>query len=220
MKIRASVALGIAFSLVCTGLRAQTIDWGAQVHNAIGTAEGGALPHGDLVLLGAFPGLTDNQIRDNKTDFSFLNSHFVQFGLSAVVGQNLNGNPDGYFAASASGSGPASTDSLGINGKPIYMWAFNSATASTATEWGIFNSTVTTPPPNAWIFPNFNDVPNTRSIDLYQVDNVVVGSLGPETYFGYPLYKLAPVPEPSAYGIVVGGLCLAGAGFNRLLRRK
>jgi hypothetical protein len=220
MKTPISIALGLLLSVACSNSKAQSIAWGADINHGVGTAAGGPLPHGDLVLLGSFPSITDSDIRTHETDFTYLSSHFVQFGASAVVGQGLPSGTDAYWSASAAGSGSTSADSLGINGKPIYMWAFNSPTASAATEWGIFNSTVTTPPPNAWIFPNFSDVPNTRSIDLNQVDNVVVGSLGPETYFGSTLYKLAPVPEPSAYGIVVGGLCLAGAGFNRLLRRK
>ncbi|MBI3416483.1 MAG: hypothetical protein HY043_14405 [Verrucomicrobia bacterium] len=198
-------------------LSAQTVNWGAQNANGVGVADGNSqLPAGVLVRVGSFS-ISDATIQANQGNFSFLNSQFTQYG-SATIGQGFGGF-SGHWAASSSGptqSGP------NIAGLQIYIWAFNNASASSATEQGIFYMNKANL--STWQFPVETPVPGTTSIDLADLTTgannsslatgatMVLGgfNVGSGTsFFGSPLFDLVPVPEPSAYAAVFGTLCLA-----------
>ena len=146
-----------------------TVNWGAQVSYGLATAEGVLLPAGDLVRIGSFGDLTDAEIQAAQSDFSLLNSRFVQFG-TAVIGENYH-DAAGYWAAVTA----QDTDALSLTGKKIYLWAFNSATADAATEQGIFKSAKL---PD-WLFPSSSPVGGVTSIDLSDVQSsgILVGGI-------------------------------------------
>ena len=125
--------LSVALALLAKPVQAQvTVDWGAQNSNGLGTSGGAELPTGDSIRIGTF-NLTDAQIQQNQFNVNFLNASFIEFGAAAVG--DVFGVP-ALWAAHTTGS----TDALGLNGRPIYYWAFDASTLGAATQQGIFTS--------------------------------------------------------------------------------
>jgi hypothetical protein len=166
--------------------------------------------------------LTNAQIMANGTNFAFLNSNFVEFATSTIGdGGPINGggsNDDGYWLANSINSATA----LGIQHTQIYYWLFNSPTAATASEYGIF----TAPSNTAWIFPAETDVPNTTITDLSEVPHNTSGILFGSYGTGLsrdgesPLYNLAEVtavPEPASVAAAV--LATGAVAFGAVRRR-
>jgi hypothetical protein len=220
----------ILLILVVSGaqLRAQTVSWAAQNANGLGLADGNSrLPAGNLVRLGTFD-VADSNIQTHQSEFTYLNSHFTEYG-SVTIGQGFGGNA-GHFAASNSGpteSGP------NIVGQQIYLWAFDNPTAVSATQYGIFYMNKSNN--SAWQFPIQTPVPATTTIDLGELTigvnhdalaagaTVVLGgfNIGSGKSFDgvSPLFSLTVIPEPSAYAVFFGLLCLGGAVLGKKLRK-
>jgi hypothetical protein len=194
------------------------VTWGASNSNGLGDASGVGLPIGNLVEIGTF-NLTDSQIQQLQFDVPALSAAFVRFD-TALIGDDV-GIP-AYWNKQSDGS----TDALGLNHRQIYYWAFNAPTTTQATQQGIFTANN-----NArWIFPADGDVPNTTTVDLEDVNDIIVGGFGTgfTNPFGspVPLFNLAPIPETPGSGITYALLCASLAGivrygrFGAKLRRR
>ncbi len=195
--MKRALALLLATSLTLSA-HASQVSWSAADRSGVGDASGVDLPAGDLVRVGNFT-LTDAQIMANKDNLAFLESHFIEFGRAAI-GDGLGGLPAFWFKNTN-----ASTNALGLMGKRIYYFVYDTATGSTPTQIGVF----TAPANSGWIFPDDDDIPNTTSTDLANVPHDSTGLLiggfgnGTDNQNGQPLYNLAilsasPTPTPTA----------------------
>ncbi len=176
--------------------------------NSLSDAFGVNLLPGNLLLIGSF-NISDSTIQANSGNISFLLSHFSQYG-SSTIGSGV-GNTPGLFYQNTI----ANLDTAGVAGQRIYIWAFNSPIATTATQQGIFSQSAL----NNWIFPHESDIPNATSVDLSNLTNangtslvaganIVIGSFGQSPFNGRD-FELALIPEPSTYTLVLlGGIAL------------
>jgi hypothetical protein len=222
-KKPAAILVGLALVVVATRLEASNVAWGAQITNGVGTANGTPLPNGsnDLILLGNF-NISNALITANGTNETFLMSHFTIFG-SAVIGQ---GSPNGSGTASDgywTGVTINSANALSLQNTEIFYWVFNSPSANTATQYGIFTS----PTLPSWKFPDDTAIPDTTSTDLNQVAHdlsaILVGSYGTGVSRDgiSPLYNLAAVPEPATWlPALLGFGALGVAGVRRRVSRR
>ena len=198
--------------------------------NALGTQNllldsvGNPLPVGDIVRLGYFP-MSDLAELETDTSYSDLNSIFIAFGEGNSGGGTLtetgyNGDPDaviddpsqygstpGTFGASFGGVSTSyasltSTDQL-------FMWVFNSSTATSATEWGIYTST-------DWTFP---PATNGDAANLYLGDPVTIVRGTDTVVNGTTDFELANIPEPNTSALACFGSLIA-VGSGLLLRRR
>lgn len=213
MKTGKRILLAL-FVLGISGLArvdAASVDWSADVDNGIADFVGTALLPTDLLLIGTF-NISDAQIQANSGNISYLMSHFAEYG-SSVIGNNVGGAP-GYFAQHSTGD-TDTTSPFPVGGQRIYIWAFNSATYTTATQQGIFSQTAL----STWVFPHQTDIPNSTSVDMTDLTDAAGTTLvaGADIVIGGfregPLntmdFDLALIPEPSTYALVlVGGIAL------------
>jgi len=199
-----------------------TANWGAQISNGVGLADGTPLANGsnDLILLGSFD-ISNATITANGSNESYLMSNFTTFA-SAVIGQGNPGGPgsasDGYWT----GVSTNSSSTLGIQNKEIYYWVFNAPTAGAASQYGIY-----TAPANAsWVFPDDTNTAQIDTTDLSQVPHDSSGILWGSYGTGLsrdgssPLYNLASVSSVPEPGTWVGTLLASVAvGFQAIRRR-
>ena len=221
-----AICIGVLAVFCASSLFANTTtaNWGAQITNGVGLANGTPLPNGsnDLILLGSF-NITNAQITANGSNEAFLMSHFTTFG-SAVIGQgnpNGLGSPsDGYWTGVSSNSASA----LSLQNKEIFYWVFNSPIATTATQYGIF----TAPSNSNWVFPNDTNTAQSNTTDLNQVAHdmsaILFGSYGTGLSRDgvSPLYNLGvvAVPEPSTWaGCILAAGTIASGVVRRRVRR-
>ena len=178
-KAFVTVLIGLVGLGIAATAKADTVTWGAQITNGVGTATGTPLPNGsnDLILIGGF-NISNAQITANGSNEAFLLSHFTEFG-SAVIGQ---GSPNGAGSASDGYWGAvttASADPISLQNTQIFYWVFNSATTGAASQYGIF----TAPGNPTWVFPDDNTLPDTTITDLSSVPHdstgILVGFGGP-----------------------------------------
>lgn len=204
---------------------AATVVWGAAQNNGFSMTNGSELPAGNLVRLGTFMNMSDDEIRSAASDITFLNSRFIEAG-NARIGDGLMGAPSNFSAVSNpnTGSGP---NGLNITGAQIYLWAFasgdNSSVAqsiATATQIGIFYLDKAVD--SRWAFPAQDPVPGSTSIDLSDLTDLPGTSLvtgahlvygefpkGSSAAGGAPNFGL--IPEPSSVLLLAAGtLALAG----------
>ena len=116
------------------------------------------------------------------------NSNLVT-GNQLVI-NNFFGNTGHIFGSIenvAFGAVPIGTD--------LYVWVFNSATPASASEWGIFGSSL-------WEFPDSSTLPANESLASIDVDNFVRGQhVLPQNEL-----RLSAVPEPGSLLLLVGAV--------------
>ena len=206
--------LSVSLALLAEPIQAQvSVSWGALISNGLGTSGGAELPIGDLIRIGTFT-VTDAVIQQNQFNLNFLNASFIEFGRAAIGddGSTPNALPPAHWNATATGS----TDTLGLNGRRIYYWAFDAPSLGAATQQGIFTSS-----DSRWVFPPNSALPPNTITGLedvpHDMSGIIVGGFGNGTSSatGFPLYNLTAVPEPSAYAAAFGVLCLASGVWLR-----
>ena len=189
----------------------------AQFEDSSGTA----LSNGSIVSVGYFNlsgAFSFAQIGTPAFDsYAEVSPYFTSYGsastetLAYSAPYNRAGSID-----TGNGSGIAPD---GDAGKALYMWAFNSSSVATATEWAIV-SNLTTTPGGKWIVPT---TPFSTDIDLGgDVSTRVVnfGAVSSNTGSGgvgvYDIKTMAisAVPEPSSF------LALAGLGLFGFVSRR
>ena len=187
-----------------------TVDIDANgVGNLVLSASGTDLAVGDLVRLGYFSSTgelgTDNTLSDLNSIFTPIGEGIVNAGTLTETGnsgQTVDINDiSGSGTFSGAFSGVSST--YLTTGAQLYMWVFNSSTASTATQWGIFDAP-------SWTFPADTGVANLSlsSSDIFIFRGSADGSD----------FDLASViPEPSSMASV-GSAMILGIAFLRRRR--
>ncbi len=223
--------------VVATASTASAVNFSvnAAVNSGFALSDGTDLPVGSLVLFGAFS-ISDSQITANSGSLSFLNSNFIQIG-SAVIGQ---GNP-------AEGAGPSdpvnaglfygdafnvntTASGLNVSGLKLYYWVFNSSSVGSATQHGIFSSTL-----SSWTIPSGDGGGLDLAVINTDIADLTVGQEGNELAgtakiliggFGSGInqagggrdFTLAAIPEPSAAVALAGAAILGFAATRRRLR--
>lgn len=196
--------------------------------HGLGTSNGADFAQGNLLKIGYFAvspqtsnftQLADADVFNNRFDYDFLFSHFVQFGSDFRSGE-IFGADDPDYASSQFFSSQVGAPATFV-GKNIYLWAFNRTTPivgsfTSGDEIGIFKS--------PGIFPSGADETSyVGGINLAPEEfgtagdpRIIVGSYGigtvdaslPNNQGGDPLYNTAAVPEPSAAIAFVSGIAM------------
>jgi hypothetical protein len=186
-----------------------TVDIDANgISNLVLAANGTFLAQGDLVRLGYFSS-TANLATDNS--FADLNAVFTPIGEGLANSGTLTENNNSGQTMdinNVSGAGTFGGAFSGISstylptGTQLYMWVFNSSTASAATQWGIFDAP-------SWAFPADTGVTNLSlsSSNIFTFRGTANG----------PNFDLSVIPEPSTVATFALGIGLAG--IASLLRR-
>jgi len=126
--------------------------------NFLSDAFGARLLPGNLVMIGSFD-IPDATIQANSGNINYLLGHFAQYGSTTISGNGV-GTPGLFYQNTIASSN--NTTPFPVNGQQIYIWAFNSSLATTATQQGIFSQSAL----SNWIFPTDNTISNTTSVDL------------------------------------------------------
>jgi hypothetical protein len=163
-----------------------------------------ALADGDLVWIGTFsdPGAIGGApVVDLANE-----AGWTQFGSSLQIG-SVFGNPGKLIGTDTDTSSAADF----FNGKQVYLWVFNAATAEEATEWGIYTATGASP---AWTFPtNGGGIGDLLTLSADAAQLTAVNGIGSVTADHLQLVQAIPEPGTS--------LLFGAAGlFFLLLRRR
>jgi len=200
------VTLGFA-----SGAHAQITVSANGVSNLVLSATGGVLAQGDLVRLGFFsiPSVlgTDNSFSDLNSDFTAIGEGLANSGTLSQSNNSGNTMDINNFSSSGTflGSYQGVLGTYLPTGSQLYMWVFNSPTASSATQWGIFDAP-------SWLFPSD---PGQVTMSLGSANiSVLRGSTNGSNFELAPI----PVPEPGTLPFLAGALAL-GALVWRKTRR-
>lgn len=183
------LASASATSVTLGGLNAQFV-----------TSTGAALPNGSLVRIGTM-------------DTAVGLSSFVEWGTTSIT--TIASRPGRVGLATVNGA----SDDAAFNNKPIYLWVYNSATASSTVDQAVFRADAATP---AWTFPvdgatatvaiSSQAIDFARSPDGFTAPSIA--GAGTSSTNVKVLTLGAVVPEPSG-AILLGMVSLLG-----LVRRR
>ena len=186
-----------------------SVGWG-NADWAVGLADSSKnlLGVGDVIRLGSFSSGTDF----TSTSFSYLDSNFLEYG-SARVGDGLGGGLPGFFSAEHDSSAPYSTK--------LYMWVFNSSTAASATEWGVFSQATAPSLGAVYSWTTGGDpLTGSRVLDLSTADTGFPGQFAAYSSPDFSMVAMTTaVPEPSTYAAILGFVTLGLVGYRRFRRR-
>jgi hypothetical protein len=175
------------------------------------------LPNGDLIRVGTFTNPTGFNLSMSIAQIEATGG-WTEFG-STVTGTQA-GNA-GKLAGNVNNATASAFDGL-----PVYVWAFNSSTASNATATGIFRASRTSGPPNPWLFPVNNAAPPGNLVTLSSDDATIqaISNIGSVDSGNKKLQlsalTLAGVPELSSTGLFYSVASLLFFGSQRLRRRS
>ncbi|MGC9452214.1 MAG: PEP-CTERM sorting domain-containing protein [Oceanipulchritudo sp.] len=152
------------------------------------------LPDGSLMRVGFFdiPALT-SLTPSELLDYDIVNPLFTEFVTFTSASGNFLANDSSLPATNV--------------GDQVYLWVFDSPTAPTATEYGIFTSTL-------WLSPA-----DTGSLNMVSsaINTITVGSTAGSSPTNY---LLTPVPEPAHFALLLGSLGLGVILLRRHSNRR
>jgi len=196
LSILAATASWVSASTV--SLSSQTI--GPSVYDVTNTT---LVPNGGLIRIGFLA--TPN-----------TPSSFVEFGTSTIKGAGVG---TGIKPSKVNGSvfNATETDDAAFNGKDIYVWIYNAATAAASTQSGLFHAVGTVFPVDDPASPSDSVSVLATSLTEYVNDPAlqVQGRFDPTGVAnadgtGTGRFILGGVPEPSSMGLLaLAGLALA-----------
>jgi hypothetical protein len=203
----------VAFVCCVSGVHASvTVNANAVGVNVLLNSSGVALPTGDIVRIGYFNASLSTL--QNSNSFSLLNSDFKALGEGNADGDTLTENNNATDtmdingvagAGSFAGSFGNVSSSYLSTGSLLYMWVFNSATPSTASQWGIYYF----PTSSQWQFPSD---PGVITMSLSSSVTVVRGS---STGSGFELANIPAVPEPTTISLLASAVVMGGVALRR-----
>ena len=169
------------------------------------------LPDGSQFLIGTF---------SNPGNISLLSSvAAIQAagGWSQYDGAGAVSTIAGVFPGKMLGQYTDNTAAANaFNNQPLYLMVFNTSSAATATQVGIFRALSAATP---WTFPvNNGGIGDTVTINLDDTSAVAIGGVG--SVSNSPArFALAHLPEPSAVALLVPGV-IGLLGYRRLRRHS
>ncbi len=136
-----------------------------------------------------------------------------QFGSAQSISTNtIGGNHPGKVQG-----GPIDTSSNAtfFNGKAVYLVVFNTTSAATATQMGIFYTSLGSP--TSWVFPTNGTVGDSASLAMDDTSIGAVGGVGSTTSSPQRFVLGTIVPEPTAFALLAPGM-IGLLGYRRLRR--
>lgn len=168
------------------------------------------LPDGDLFLIGTFSNVGALTLSAGSAANVLASGGWSQFDGTRTI-STIFGNP-GKLTDQAQDN---TVSANAFNLQNAYIVIFNSPSAATATEMGVFRATAGTP---AWVFPtNAGGIGDSVTLDMNDTTIAAVNSVGSTTASPQRFVLTALVPEPSAIGLALSGV-LGLVGYRRLRR--
>ncbi len=220
LALRLSCALALVFTAVHQPTSAATVSITVNTNGGpfYTTSTGVLLEPGYIVRVGYFDLSNPSVVNTLHTSNSYtaINALFTPLAearanAGTIFQNDANGNPvspsgtmviNNSFGPGQIFGGIQNIDSTYIStGARLSIWIFNSATPTSATEWGIFSAS------SGWNFPAAN---GSETLSSVEVNTIERGSFdGPNNHL-----QLAVVPEPG------GATLLMTVGLLLLLRRR
>jgi hypothetical protein len=178
------------------------------------------LPTGDAVRVGYIPS-SDVSAFQSSNSYSTLNTDFTAIGEGVSGGGTLSETPtpsgayldiDNAFSFTGAFSGQFSGVTNLATGDQLYLWIFNSANPSTATQWLVVTGTST-----SWYVPA-TPIPGSTTLNLNDSTLQVVRGTKVTTgaFSGdYALANIVAVPEPASISLFATALALGGVALQR-----
>jgi hypothetical protein len=168
------------------------------------------LADGDQFLVGTFANPGALSLSLGSVANIFAAGGWSQFdGAQTIVTAAGNG---GKVAGTATDN-TASANAFNL--KDAYIVIFNTASAATATQMGIFRASAGVPP---WVFPtNTGGIGDSLTLDMNDTTIAAIGGIGSVSSSPSRLILAALVPEPGIVSLLAPGL-VGMLGFRRLRR--
>ena len=135
--------------------------------------------------------------------------------VNGATGNTFNTTPGGIFASCTNVSlsyVPPNGSSAIAGGDPLYLWVFNNASPSAATQWGVFDGG------SNWEFPT--SFPYVASLTTTTGTAILGSEITSGSNTGdFELATVGAVPEPSSLA-AVGSIIVFGSAFALRRRRS
>jgi len=158
------------------------------------TAAGASLAENSLLRYGVFDVSSYNALNaTQKNTYSVVNALFTELGTAKAdaSGQVLSTANQFTFP----------TNGISV-GDQLYTWVYNASIATSATEWGIYSSTII-----LWEVASDN---GTTNLANNNIDQLIVGTNGTGNNV-----LLAPIPEPSTIALLFGFMAFTWVAIRR-----
>jgi hypothetical protein len=177
------------------------------------------LAAGDAIRVGYIPA-ADVSAFQSSNSYSTLNADFQPVGEGVSGGGTLSESPtpsgnyldiDNAFSITGAFSGQFSGVTDLATGDQLFMWIFNNANPSAATQWLVVTGTST-----SWYVPA-TPVPGSTQITLSDSTlQIVRGTKVTSGGFSGDLAmaNIASVPEPTSVSLIVGAFLLGGVALR------
>lgn len=172
------------------------------------------LDNGDQFLVGHFSSPGSISMSSGTVAGVLASGGWTQFNGAQTINFPLNGSIQGKLSGSATDTTPSANSFNGLN---VYIVIFNTSSAATATQMGIFRApSVTIGDP--WVFPVNGSVSDSISLAMDDAAIAAIAGIGSVTASPQRFVLTTVIPEPSAFALLAPGL-MGLLGFRRLHRR-
>jgi hypothetical protein len=177
------------------------------------------LPDGTQFLLGTFSNPGNISLLGSVAAIQAAGgwSEFVPLaGGSGATEREVISTIAGTFPGKFTGQAANNTAAANaFNNQPLYLMVFNTTSAGTATQIGIFRAPSAVTP---WVFPaNGGGVGDNVTIDVDDTSVVAIGGVGSVSISPSRFILATMVPEPSAIALLAPAL-IGLLGYRRMRR--
>jgi hypothetical protein len=173
-----------------------------------------ALDDGDQFLIGKFSNPGALSLSQGSAASILAAGGWSQFDGGQTI-SHFQANP-GKVQGTVTDNTAAAT---AFDQQNLYLVIFNTSSAATASQMGIFRAASSTGSSNPWVFPtNGGGLGDSITISSDEPSMAAIGGVGSTTEVPQR-FILAVLPEPSAAGLVVLGI-LSLLGYRRIRRLR
>ncbi|MCE9518318.1 MAG: PEP-CTERM sorting domain-containing protein [Verrucomicrobia bacterium] len=199
--------------------RARTINWGSNVGSALYDSNGILLGNSFVFEIGSF-----GSFIPDATNLNLWGANWKIFDRAQAPAINGWNSTFGFVTSSANlGVSGTSSESPPLpaftfaQGEAGYLWAFNTKTLASGTEWALItNNSSDSNPANNWVIPAPSDqtslpldwrLSNANAVIFGGLNNVEGAGAFAVTPGSFNLQTHSAVPEPgSAWLVIITGL--------------